>query len=162
MLRAVPRTTKPTPKTAKPAKRTKASPAQSTVAREDYLECILQLIQSKGLARAVDIATTLDIAQPSVTAMTQRLAAEGLLTYEKYRGITLTNEGEKLASAIIQRHQILTRLLRHFGLDEATIYRDVEGMEHHISRKTLNAFDALTAELDRSPALVTRLRAAMA
>lgn len=158
----MPSTTKPKPKAGRPAKKPKASPAQSTVAREDYLECILQLIQGKGLARAVDIAATLDIAQPSVTAMTQRLAAEGLLTYEKYRGITLTAEGEKLASAIIQRHQILTRLLRHFGLDEATIYRDVEGMEHHISRKTLDAFDALTAELDRSPALVARLRAAMA
>ena len=157
----MPRTTKPSPKPRKPARRSKASPAQSTTAREDYLECILQLIQSKGLARAVDIAATLDIAQPSVTAMTQRLAAEGLLTYEKYRGITLTAEGEKVASAIIQRHQILTRLLRHFGLDEATIYRDVEGMEHHISRKTLRAFDALTAELDRSPALAARLRAAM-
>lgn len=133
-----------------------------TAAREDYLECILQLIERKGYARAVDIAAGLDIAQASVTNMTQRLAAEGLLKYEKYRGITLTPEGEKLARAIIQRHEILTRLLRHFGLDEETIYRDVEGMEHHVSRQTFRALIVLAEELDRDPDLAKRLRSAMA
>jgi Mn-dependent DtxR family transcriptional regulator len=139
----------------------KAGPAKHSAAREDYLECISQLIGSKGYARAVDIAATLDIAQASVTNMTQRLATEGLLKYEKYRGVTLTDEGEKLADAIIQRHEILTRLLRHFGLDEAIIYRDVEGMEHHVSRQALRGFIALTEELDANPGLVKRVRAAM-
>ena len=125
------------------------------------MECISQLIESKGYARAVDIAATLEIAQASVTNMTQRLAEEGMLKYEKYRGVTLTAEGEKLADAIIQRHEILTRLLRHFGLDESTIYRDVEGMEHHVSRQALRGFNALTEELDGNPALAKRVRAAM-
>ncbi|HEY5894181.1 MAG TPA: transcriptional regulator MntR [Chthoniobacterales bacterium] len=129
-----------------------------TSAREDYLECILQLIQQKGYARAVDIAANLGIAQASVTNMTQRLDAEGLLRYEKYRGVTLTPTGEKLARGVIQRHDILARLLRHFEIDEATIHRDVEGMEHHISRQTLRVLTALTEELDRSPELVERLK----
>lgn len=146
----------------KPVRAAKAEPAKPSAAREDYLECISQLIGSKGYARAVDIASTLDIAQASVTNMTQRLATEGLLKYEKYRGVTLTAEGEKLADDIIQRHEILTRLLRHFGLDEGIIYRDVEGMEHHVSRQALRGFNALTEELDRNPELAKRVRAAMA
>lgn len=148
--------------TAKPARATKVRAAKPSAAREDYLECISQLIGSKGYARAVDIATTLEIAQASVTNMTQRLATEGLLKYEKYRGVTLTAEGAKLATDIIQRHEILTRLLRHFGLDEGTIYRDVEGMEHHVSRQALRGFNALTEELDGNPDLAKRVRAAMA
>ena len=158
---------RPTPRrktaaAAKPARAVKAEPAKTSSAREDYLECISQLIGSKGYARAVDIAATLDIAQASVTNMTQRLATEGLLKYEKYRGVTLTAEGEKLADDIIQRHEILTRLLRHFGLDEGIIYRDVEGMEHHVSRQALRGFNALTEELDRNPELAKRVRSAMA
>jgi len=145
----------------KPKRATKAEPAKTSSAREDYLECISQLIGSKGYARAVDIAATLEIAQASVTNMTQRLATEGLLKYEKYRGVTLTAEGEKLADDIIQRHEILTRLLRHFGLEEGIIYRDVEGMEHHVSRQALRGFNALTEELDRNPELAKRVRAAM-
>ncbi len=139
----------------------KAGATKPSAAREDYLECISQLIGSKGYARAVDIAATLEIAQASVTNMTQRLAVEGLLKYEKYRGVTLTAEGEKLAADIILRHVILTRLLRHFGMDEHTIYRDVEGMEHHVSRQALRGFKALTEALDGNPELGKRVRAAM-
>jgi Mn-dependent DtxR family transcriptional regulator len=159
--RSTPAAVKKNPGRRKSVRRASAAPAQPSSAREDYLECILQLVQAKGFARAVDIAAQLDIAQASVTNMTQRLASEGLLTYKKYRGITLTSAGEKLADGIIQRHEILTRLLRHFGLDEATIYRDVEGLEHHVSRQTLRVFNALTEELDRNTELAKRLRGAM-
>jgi Mn-dependent DtxR family transcriptional regulator len=91
--------------------------------------------------------------------MVQRLDAEGLLKYEKYRGLALTASGEALAKNITRRHQILTDFLRLFGLDEETIFHDVEGMEHHISPPTLNAIEALTAQLERQPALVARVRA---
>jgi len=43
-------------------------------------------------------------------------------------------------------------------LDEEVIYRDVEGMEHHISPPTLRAIEALTAQLQRQPALIARIR----
>lgn len=152
---------KATAPTTKISRTAKAGSVKPSAAREDYLECISQLIGSKGYARAVDIAASLEIAQGSVTNMTQRLAIEGLLKYEKYRGVTLTAEGEKLAADIILRHVILTRLLRHFGMDEHTIYRDVEGMEHHVSRQALRGFKALTEALDGNPELVKRVRAAM-
>ena len=84
--------------------------ASSTV--EDYLERILELINSKGYARVVDIAAALQISQASVTNMVQRLDAEGLLKYEKYRGLVLTEAGEKLARGIAHRHKLLTDFLK--------------------------------------------------
>ena len=133
-------------------------PASSAV--EDYLERILELINTKGYARVVDIARSLEISQASVTNMIQRLDAEGLLKYEKYRGLVLTTAGETLAKNITRRHRLLTDFLNLFGLDEQVIFLDVEGMEHHISPPTLRAIEALTEQLGRQPALIERVRQA--
>ena len=133
----------------------------SSAAVEDYLERILELINSKGYARVIDIAAALHISQASVTNMVQRLDAEGLLKYEKYRGLVLTESGAKLARKIAHRHKLLTDFLKLLGLKEDVIYRDVEGMEHHISVPTLRAIEALTAQLRRRPALRAQLRAAV-
>ena len=71
----------------------KAETMPST-ATEDYLERIHAVIEQQGYAPAVDIAEVLEISQPSVTAMVQKLAQAGHLNYEKYRGLTLT-DGER-------------------------------------------------------------------
>src|SRR4029453_4710473 len=141
-----------------PRKKTSYSALGSSTAVEDYLERILELINSKGYARVVDIAAALKISQASVTNMVQRLDAEGLLKYEKYRGLVLTASGEALAKNITRRHQLLSDFFRLFGLEEDIIYHDVEGMEHHISPPTLRAIEALTGQLERQPALVARVR----
>jgi Mn-dependent DtxR family transcriptional regulator len=134
----------------------------SSAAVEYYLDRILELINSKGYARVVDIAAALKISQASVTNMVQRLDADGLLKYEKYRGLILTTAGKTLASKIAQRHQLLTDFLKLLGLDDRVIYHDVEGMEHHISSSTLRAIEALTAQLRRRPALLARLESVVA
>ena len=128
-----------------------------SVAMDDYLEQILHLIEEKGYARAVDVSKNLGISQASVTNMLQRLDAEGLVKHEKYRGTVLTDEGRRIAKAIIERHETLTRFLRLFGIDEETIYHDVEGMEHHVSRPTLNVIRALAETLEGDPALLERI-----
>ena len=125
---------------------------------EDYLEQILELINTKGYARVVDIAQRLSISQASVTNMVQKLDAEGLLKYEKYRGLVLTTAGEALALNITHRHKLLTDFLQLLGLDERTIYHDVEGMEHHVSPATVHAIESLTQQLKRQPALLQRVR----
>jgi Mn-dependent DtxR family transcriptional regulator len=132
-------------------------PSRST-AVEDYLEQILDLINSKGYARVADIAHGLKISQASVTNMVQRLDAEGLLKYEKYRGLVLTTTGETLARNIMLRHRLLTDFLRTLGIRDEVIYHDVEGMEHHISLQTVHAIEALLSELQKNPALVKRIK----
>ena len=84
-----------------------------------------------------------------------------MLKYEKYRGLVLTEAGEKLARGIAHRHKLLTDFLRLLGLSDRVIYHDVEGMEHHISLPTLRAIEALTNQLRRRPALRAQLQAAV-
>lgn len=136
-----------------------ASPGSSrprtSVAAEDYLEKIEQLISRKGYARVVDIAAELKISQASVTAMVQKLDAEGFVKYEKYRGMVLTSSGLEVARRIAHRHQLLTDFLRAIGVtDEKVIYDDVEGMEHHISPETFKAIESLTRYLEKNPAVI--------
>lgn len=119
-----------------------------SVAMDDYLEQILHLIEEKGYARAVDISSNLGISQASVTNMLQKLDGEGLVKHEKYRGTVLTDDGRRIAGAIVERHETLTRFLRLFELEEDTIYRDVEGMEHHVSRPTLEVIRAVADALE--------------
>src|SRR5690606_10737964 len=130
-----------------------------SVAMDDYLEQILHLIDGKGYARAVDISKNLGISQASVTNMLRRLDAEGLVKHEKYRGTVLTEEGHRIARAIIERHEPLTRFLRLFGIDEETIYRDVEGMEHHVSRPTLAVIRAIADTLESDASMLEEVKA---
>jgi len=136
------------------------STAGNSTAVEDYLERILELINSKGYARVIDIAAALKISQASVTNMVQRLDAEGLIKYEKYRGLILTSAGIKLARRIAQRHKLLSEFLRLLGVEDRVIDHDVEGMEHHISPSTLRAIATLTQQLRRRPALRAQLQTA--
>ena len=141
---------------------TKTNSSRSSIAVEDYLERILELISSKGYARVVDIAARLKISQASVTNMVQRLDADGLLKYEKYRGLVLTPAGKTLARNITRRHELLSEFLKLLGLPDKVIYHDVEGMEHYISPSTLRAITALTKQLKRQPTLLARLKASAA
>jgi len=136
----------------------KPAPPSRSTAVEDYLEQILDLINTKGYARVADIAQGLRISQASVTNMVQRLDAEGLLKYEMYRGLVLTTAGETLARNIMRRHQLLSDYLRMIGIDEEVIDHDVEGMEHHISPQTLRAIEALLSELQQHPKLIAKIK----
>lgn len=141
-----------------PTQHKERTPNPQSPAIEDYLEQIHNLIGQKGYARVVDIAQNLGISQASVTNMIQKLDAEGYLVYERYRGVVLTDEGRRIGEAIARRHEVLTRLLSGFGLDPATVHRDVEGMEHHISRQTLDVLTLLMEELEGNPDLMRRLK----
>lgn len=125
---------------------------------EDYLETILELINTKGFARVVDIAALLGISQASVTNMVQRLDAEGLLRYEKYRGLALTAEGESVARGIARRHRLLEDFLTVLGVNAESAGPDVEGMEHHIGQETLCAIERLTDYLQSHPAVAAAIR----
>jgi Mn-dependent DtxR family transcriptional regulator len=138
-----------------------ASGKSESVAVEDYLEIILQLISQKGYARVADIADGLGIAQPSVSNMVRRLHEKGLINYEKYRGMTLTAEGEQVAQRIVKRHKILEEFLDLLGIEAQVAYEDLEGMEHHISSPTLRGIEQLIRELHANSEMRQRVRAAV-
>ncbi|HYZ50056.1 MAG TPA: transcriptional regulator MntR, partial [Nitrososphaeraceae archaeon] len=110
---------------------------QQTDRMEDYLEVIYELIQKKGYATAIDISEALNVSSPSVTKMLQRLDENKYLRYERYRGISLTNEGVSMAENIHDKHSLLVEFLRMIGVDENVANIDAEGIEHHLHPETL-------------------------
>jgi Mn-dependent DtxR family transcriptional regulator len=125
-----------------------STPSQTA---EDYLERIHELIEEKGYARVVDIASSLDVKQASVTSMVQKLGELGYLNYEKYRGLVLTEKGKAVATGIQQRHETLARFFSLFGLDGATQQRDIEGIEHHLSPDTVAILADLAGFFEKNP-----------
>ncbi len=133
----------------------KASPSQSA---EDYLERIHELIEQKGYARAVDIASSLNVKQASVTVMVQRLAKAGYLKYEKYRGLVMTDEGREVAQRIQNRHATLSRFFSLFGLDPEMQHQDIEGIEHHMSPATVQVLSDLARFFEENPATLRQFQ----
>jgi DtxR family transcriptional regulator, manganese transport regulator len=107
---------------------------------EDYVELIADLIEDGNEARQVDIAARLGVAQPTVAKMLARLTAEGLVTRKRYRGVFLTEAGLKVAQESRERHQTVVAFLISLGVCEETARIDAEGIEHHVSAETLEAF----------------------
>src|SRR5258706_15497742 len=127
---------------------TASSPSQSA---EDYLERIHELIEEKGYARVVDIASSLEVKQASVTSMVQKLDELGYLNYEKYRGLILTEKGRAVARRIQTRHETLSRFFSLFGLDAETQREDIEGIEHYLSPATVEVLADLAKFFEEDP-----------
>jgi len=119
---------------------------------EDYVELIDDLIRLQGEARLVAVAERLGISQPSASKTITRLQREGYVTSEPYRSIFLTDKGKSLADAARERHDVVYRFLRCIGVSEAVAKIDSEGVEHHVSRETLDAFRQIILERDSSGA----------
>ena len=107
---------------------------------EDYLEIVADLIQQYGEARIVDIAKHLGIAQATANKTVKRLINNGYLYKEPYRSVFLTIKGQKLARDSKKRHQIVYNFLRKIGVSKSNATNDSEGIEHHVSSETVEAF----------------------
>ena len=118
--------------------------ARRSEVAEDYVELIAELIHENGEARPVDIAARMGVTAPTVAKTLGRLARDGLITRAKYRSVFLTEEGRALAKECRHRHEIVLRFLLSLGLDPETAERDAEGIEHHVSERTLALFAAFS------------------
>ena len=128
----------------------KVRDAHKTENTEDYLEIIADLLNAKGEARIVDIADKLGIAQATANKTVQRLLGQGYVNKEPYRSIFLTLKGQKVASASKKRHIIVLTFLQNLGLDSKTAEADAEGIEHHVSDKTLKRMEQLNNKKTKS------------
>ena len=131
-----------------------ATPNVPSQSAEDYLERIHELIEEKGYARVVDIASTLQVKQASVTSMVQKLGELGYVKYEKYRGLLLTDKGLEVARRIQKRHETLSRFFSLLGLDPKTQQADIEGIEHHLSADTVECLADLARFFEENPAVL--------
>jgi Mn-dependent DtxR family transcriptional regulator len=126
-----------------------------TTRMEDYLEVIYELIEQKGYATTVDISKYLNVSSPSVTKMVQRLDECGHLNYEKYRGISLTQQGVLVAKSIRERHGLLADFFKMIGVDEDSANKDAEGIEHHLHPETLKKLEEFIKIVKKNAKFVT-------
>ena len=125
----------------------------ATESMEDYLERIAEIVADQGFVSVTDVAERLDIQRASVSVMIKRLAELGYLNHIPYRGFTLTAAGAKIAARVRARHETLTEFFKMLGLSDASLEKDVEGIEHHISSETLQQFRQLISFWKAHPTL---------
>jgi DtxR family manganese transport transcriptional regulator len=114
--------------------------ARAAALLEDYTELIADLIAAEGEARPTDIARRLGVSHVTVVKAITRLKREGLATARPYRGVFLTEAGESLAAQARARHRLVVDLLLAVGVPLEDAENDAEGIEHHVSPRTLAAF----------------------
>jgi len=117
------------------ARKTRASEVM-----EDYAELIADLVAADGEARPQNIARRLGVSHVTVVKAINRLEREGIATTRPYRGVSLTKEGEALADRVRARHRLVVDLLCAVGVPLEDAENDAEGIEHHVSPRTLEAF----------------------
>ena len=102
---------------------------------------IAELIDTTGEARVIDLARRLGVTHVTVSRTLQRLRRGGLVTSLPYRSIFLTPAGRRLSEESRHRHEVVVAFLQAVGVPEAVAQSDAEGIEHHVSRETLAAFE---------------------
>jgi DtxR family transcriptional regulator, Mn-dependent transcriptional regulator len=116
---------------------------QLTQAEENYLKTIYKLAEAE--AKAVNtnaIAAQMNTAAASVTDMLKRLSDKELIHYEKYRGVTLTEIGGRLATNLVRKHRLWEVFLvewLHFAWDE--VHDLAEQLEHIQSDELIHRLD---------------------
>jgi DtxR family Mn-dependent transcriptional regulator len=117
----------------------------TSVRWEQYVETIDDIQRSKGYAKVKDVAHSLEVGLPTVTEMFQKLDEAGLINYEKYSGVTLTESGQAMADELSRKHETLKEFLKVLGVPEPVADADACIMEHSVSPETI---DRLTRFVD--------------
>ena len=105
---------------------------------EDYVEAINEINFNKGFVKNVDLCKYFGVSNATVCKNIKRLIKEELVESEKYRSIFLTKAGKILAEKSNTRHEVLYKFLTKLGVPIRIAEIDSEGMEHHVSKETLN------------------------
>lgn len=129
-------------------RRTRSDHAAETA--EDYVEAIDELHRQQGACRIVDLARRFDVSHVTVTKIVARLKKEGLVVSEPYKPLTLTAAGKQLAAKSRRQHEIVYEFLRAIGVSELVAAVDAEGIEHHVSRQTLECFRRVAEQLRKT------------
>lgn len=132
--------------------RTTTTSADLTRSAEDYLKAIYHLTESGESATTTRIAEQLSIAAPSVSGMIKRLAEQGLLEHEPYRGVTLTTTGRREALRMLRRHRLIeTYLVQKLGYTWDTVHDEAERLEHAVSDDLVNRMAAALGDPSVDP-----------
>lgn len=115
-----------------------------TLTEENYLKALFHLSTENPAVSVLDLSKSLDIKMPTVNSMVKKLAAKGLVLYEKYKPLRLTEEGRRSAGLIIRKHRLVEMFLVEkmgFGWDE--VHEVAEQLEHIQSPKLFQKIDEI-------------------
>lgn len=117
----------------------------STDNREDYLINILRLTEGNGVVKTTELANYMNVSPASVTEMLKVLQKEGLVNYERYRGVSLTEEGNNRARDLRRKHHIMERFLTDvLEIDHQDAHDQACAVEHTISEDAANKMCRMT------------------
>jgi DtxR family Mn-dependent transcriptional regulator len=119
----------------------------------DYLKAVWELaVDSGDAASTKDVAVRLSVSPASVSNMFARLQEMGLVSYERYRGATLTEKGREEALRLVRRHRLIeTFLLEHLGYDWQEVHEEAERLEHAVSDGFTERLAELLGHPDHDP-----------
>jgi len=103
----------------------------NTLVEENYLKALFSLANDRGEVNVSELSDKLDIKMPTVTSMMKKLASKGLVHYESYKPVRLTETGQTEAALIIRKHRLTEMFLVQkmgFGWDE--VHEIAEQVEH--------------------------------
>ena len=101
---------------------------------EDYIKAIFNLIQKEGKANTNDLAKSMNVSAPTVTQMVKRLVDLKLVRHEPYKGVSLTQSGDKMALETIRHHRLIEQYLYEaLGVPWDKVHSEAEKLEHVIS-----------------------------
>jgi DtxR family Mn-dependent transcriptional regulator len=119
---------------------------------ENYLSAILRLEDAGQAATTSALADHLRVARPSVTGMLKRLAGDGLVTHQRYRGVRLTGRGRRAAQQVLRRHRLVeTFLVTILGMPADRVHAEAHRLEHALSDEVVDRLDAWLGRPDHDP-----------
>jgi DtxR family Mn-dependent transcriptional regulator len=123
---------------------------------ENYLKAIYlgvsALSHPHRLLPMGHLATKLGVAPGTATTMVKTLAESGLVEYEPYTGVALTEAGEKLAALVVRRHRVVELfLVRVMGYSWDEVHDEAEQLEHVVSERLINRMDKMLGRPEVDP-----------
>ncbi|MBQ8373981.1 MAG: metal-dependent transcriptional regulator [Clostridia bacterium] len=105
---------------------------------EDYLESILLIGQKQSVVHRIDVARDLGVSGAAVNKAIKILIEKGYV-FEEGKHLRLTENGERYARAVFEKHCIIRDFLRSLGVSEQNAEEDACRMEHLLSEETVSA-----------------------
>lgn len=128
------------------------APEPLTAPVEDYLKAIYAIGKGTGAAATNDIAQRLALAPASVSGMVRRLADQGLLAYERYHGVKLTESGRRAALRTLRRHRVIEAYLSQaLGYPWDRVHDEAERLEHAASDELVDRMAVTIGEPEVDP-----------
>jgi DtxR family Mn-dependent transcriptional regulator len=105
---------------------------------EEYLETIYRIKEKGKDAKTTEVAEELGVSPPSVSEMFRKMAKDGLIRYNRYRGASLTKKGEEIGGGILHKHRLIQKFLIFLGV-RRNVHDQACALEHVVSDEVENA-----------------------